>query len=155
MPMSFHPGCAVEARFGGGSKLYKGILQRDNGDGTWVVEYADGDREAGVKDELIRLDGTSRRWQQGLVRLRAKLHSLRVMLATLLAYLAAQTLMIFAIRDLGAQLLQLQLTFTAGAYMKIVQSWSSTQLTQYEEHFKVDFFFRRPYYYREWECLSE
>jgi hypothetical protein len=57
----FREGQKVEARFRGRSKWFKGKVLRANRDGTYDVEYEDGDRETDVNAELIRaLEGASR-----------------------------------------------------------------------------------------------
>ena len=48
-------GSKVEAKYKGGSKWYKGKVIRDRGYGEFDIEYEDGDREARVKEENIRL----------------------------------------------------------------------------------------------------
>jgi Ca2+-binding EF-hand superfamily protein len=50
-----HVGARVEARYKGGSKWFKGKITRDRKDGTYDVEYDDGDSEKNVKGESIRL----------------------------------------------------------------------------------------------------
>jgi hypothetical protein len=47
-------GVAIEARYGGDAKYYPGKIEKDNGDGTYAIVYADGDREPGVARGLIR-----------------------------------------------------------------------------------------------------
>ena len=50
----FRIGDQVEALFQGKSKYYKGVITRDNRDGTFDIDYDDGEREMGVAEELIR-----------------------------------------------------------------------------------------------------
>jgi hypothetical protein len=47
-------GAKVEARFGGGARWFKGRVARAHDNGTFDVEYEDGDRESHVSAELIR-----------------------------------------------------------------------------------------------------
>ncbi len=51
---SFREGDAVEARFGGRDKWFKGKITNVNRDGTYDIRYDDGDRESGVKADYIR-----------------------------------------------------------------------------------------------------
>merc|ERR1719240_1559116 len=44
----------VEARYRGKSRYYPGRISRDRGDGTFDIDYDDGEREQRVSDELIR-----------------------------------------------------------------------------------------------------
>jgi hypothetical protein len=48
-PGQFVKGQAIEARFGGKDKFYKGVIMNDNMDGTYEVRYEDGDNEPAVK----------------------------------------------------------------------------------------------------------
>ena len=50
-------GTAIEARYGGKTKWYKGKISRVNSNGTYDVLYSDGDKERGVKRHLIRKVG--------------------------------------------------------------------------------------------------
>ena len=52
-------GDKIEARFGGRSRWFKGKISRKNRDGSYDVLYNDGDRERGVKSDLIRRIGGS------------------------------------------------------------------------------------------------
>merc|ERR1712037_862042 len=52
-------GTAIEARYGGKAKWYKGKISRVNSNGTYDVLYSDGDKERGVKKHLIRKVGGS------------------------------------------------------------------------------------------------
>ena len=47
-------GMKVEARYRGASRYYPGKISRDNRDGTYDINYDDGDREMGVREELIK-----------------------------------------------------------------------------------------------------
>jgi hypothetical protein len=46
-------GSKVKARYRGMSKFYPGVVTRDSGDGTFDIDYDDGDKETRVKEELI------------------------------------------------------------------------------------------------------
>ena len=50
----FRAGERVECRHGGGAKSYPGRVAQVNADGTYAIEYEDGDKENGVVAELIR-----------------------------------------------------------------------------------------------------
>jgi hypothetical protein len=50
----FGEGQRVEARFGGKSRFYKGKVTKVNDDGTYVIQYDDGDKELKVKPSLIK-----------------------------------------------------------------------------------------------------
>eukprot|EP01038_Epipyxis_sp_PR26KG_P008402 gene8402-11360_t len=52
-------GAKVEGNYRGKGKWYKGRIKRDRGDGTYDIEYDDGEAEARVGEELIRLIGGS------------------------------------------------------------------------------------------------
>jgi len=54
---SIGAGDRVEARYGGKMKWYKGRVTRANRDGTFDIDYDDGDRERGVAASLVRRDG--------------------------------------------------------------------------------------------------
>ena len=47
-------GDRVEARYRGKSKWYKGKIMRVNVDGTYDIEYDDGDVERRVRKSLVR-----------------------------------------------------------------------------------------------------
>merc|ERR1719171_1093331 len=47
-------GDKVEARYRGKSRYYPGKISRDRGDGTYDIDYDDGERESRVSEELIR-----------------------------------------------------------------------------------------------------
>ena len=47
-------GAMVEARYRGRPRYYPGKIRRDHGDGTFDVDYDDGEREARVKAEYIK-----------------------------------------------------------------------------------------------------
>ncbi|KAK7247647.1 hypothetical protein SO694_00125033 [Aureococcus anophagefferens] len=51
---AFPEGGAIEARYRGKGKYYPGKIARDNGDGTYDIDYDDGEQEKGVTEELIR-----------------------------------------------------------------------------------------------------
>jgi hypothetical protein len=50
----FEVGMAVDAMLGGKDKWYSGKINEVNGDGTYYIEYADGDKEENVAEKLIR-----------------------------------------------------------------------------------------------------
>ena len=54
---SFAPGDRVEAQFGGRGKSYPATVKKDNGDGTFALEYDDGDKEDAAKAEHIKAMG--------------------------------------------------------------------------------------------------
>ena len=54
----FKVGTAIEARYGGKTKWYKGKISRVNSNGTYDILYSDGDKERGVKKHLIRRFGS-------------------------------------------------------------------------------------------------
>ena len=51
---AFVVGAEVEARYRGKSKFYPGKIAKDNGDGTFAVDYDDGEKEAKVAENLIK-----------------------------------------------------------------------------------------------------
>jgi hypothetical protein len=51
---TYKRGDVVEARFGGGAKWFGGVINKVNPDGTYAIEYEDGDREPKVPAALIR-----------------------------------------------------------------------------------------------------
>ena len=53
--MSFREGDKVEARYRGKARAYPGRIARVNRDGTYDVDYNDGDKERGVAADLIKL----------------------------------------------------------------------------------------------------
>ena len=50
----FSEGDKVEVRYRGRSRYYPGRIRRVHGDGTYDIDYDDGERERGVRAELIR-----------------------------------------------------------------------------------------------------
>ena len=48
-------GSKVEANYRGKGKFYPGRVKRDRGDGTFDVDYNDGDKEVRVPADMIRL----------------------------------------------------------------------------------------------------
>ena len=50
-------GAKVEARYRGRSKYYKGKISRDRGDGTFDIDYDDGEKETRVLEEYIKALG--------------------------------------------------------------------------------------------------
>ena len=53
-------GARVEAKFRGKSKWYKGKITKHNPDGTYNIEYDDGDTELRVKSDHVRAIRNSR-----------------------------------------------------------------------------------------------
>merc|ERR1719487_1841575 len=51
---SFAPGDRVEAQFNGKGKSYPATVKKDNGDGTYALDYDDGDKEDAAKAEHIK-----------------------------------------------------------------------------------------------------
>jgi hypothetical protein len=49
-----HEGAAVEARYKGRERYFPGLIRRVNHDGTYDIDYSDGERELGVLAEYIR-----------------------------------------------------------------------------------------------------
>lgn len=52
---AFRAGDTVEARFGGKSRWFAGVVDRTHSDGTYDIRYADGDEERFVDGSLVRL----------------------------------------------------------------------------------------------------
>ncbi|KAH8059996.1 cytidine deaminase [Aureococcus anophagefferens] len=64
-------GAKVEARYRGRSKYYKGKISRDRGDGTFDIDYDDGEKETRVLEEYIKgMDSDDDRRSGGRGRLR-------------------------------------------------------------------------------------
>jgi hypothetical protein len=59
----FEPGQDVECRYGGGGGWYAGQVRNVNGDGSFVVQYADGDREERVNGFRMRMRSQKQRWR--------------------------------------------------------------------------------------------
>lgn len=53
-PKRLEEGARVEARFRGRDRYFPGKIRRENRDGTFDVDYDDGERETGVREDLIR-----------------------------------------------------------------------------------------------------
>lgn len=53
--MTYKVGDKVEAQWKGGSVFFKGVINAVNADGTYAIDYNDGDKETTVKAELIKL----------------------------------------------------------------------------------------------------
>ena len=53
-------GMSVEARFRGGSKYYPGRISRARLNGTFDIDYADGEKETSVQREYVRAKGRDR-----------------------------------------------------------------------------------------------
>ncbi|KAH8091074.1 tudor domain-containing protein [Aureococcus anophagefferens] len=51
---AFPVGAKVEARYRGKSKFYAGVIAVDNGDGTYNIDYDDGEKETKVAEALIK-----------------------------------------------------------------------------------------------------
>jgi hypothetical protein len=51
---SLREGMKVEARYRGKAKYYPGVIKRENRDGTFDVDYDDGEKEMFLSSELIR-----------------------------------------------------------------------------------------------------
>ena len=51
----FREGDKVEVRYRGKSKYYPGLIARVHGDGTYDIAYDDGEKETGVRADLIKL----------------------------------------------------------------------------------------------------
>merc|ERR1711988_1555594 len=47
-------GTKIEARYRGKSRYYPGVVSRDHRDGTYDIEYDDGERETRVAEDLIK-----------------------------------------------------------------------------------------------------
>ncbi|KAJ0399206.1 hypothetical protein P43SY_001872 [Pythium insidiosum] len=58
-PRKFKEGDKVEAQYKGKSKFYPGVISRCRLNGTYDIDYDDGEKETGVAAELIRLRGGS------------------------------------------------------------------------------------------------
>merc|ERR1711988_549851 len=63
-------GDKVEARYRGKSRYYPGRISRDRGDGTYDIDYDDGEKEQRVDKELIKSLGGGGDDGGGGVRLR-------------------------------------------------------------------------------------
>jgi Ca2+-binding EF-hand superfamily protein len=55
--VSFREGDKVEAKFGGGDDYFPGVISRKNRDGSYAIDYNDGDNESRVAAKLIRKKG--------------------------------------------------------------------------------------------------
>ena len=53
--MTYKVGDKVEAQWKGGSAFFKGVIKTANTDGTYAIDYDDGDKETNVKADKIRL----------------------------------------------------------------------------------------------------
>src|SRR5690606_40647994 len=47
-------GTKVEARYRGRARYYPGVIARARADGTYDIDYDDGEKETGVRADLIR-----------------------------------------------------------------------------------------------------
>lgn len=53
----FHEGDKVQARWKGGIISYPGVIRKDHGDGTFAIDYDDGDKATNVpEDHLHKMD---------------------------------------------------------------------------------------------------
>jgi hypothetical protein len=52
-------GMTIAARFRAGDAFYPGIIRRANSDGTFDIDYHDGDKESGVSRGLLQALGKS------------------------------------------------------------------------------------------------
>src|SRR3546814_15414824 len=48
-------GTKVEARYRGRGRYYPGVIARTHADGTYDIDYDDGEKETGVRGELVRV----------------------------------------------------------------------------------------------------
>ena len=64
----FRQGEKVEARYGGRTRYHPGRIYRDLGDGSYVIDYDDGDREWPVSEDLIRYLGSPSYVSEDLIR---------------------------------------------------------------------------------------
>src|SRR3546814_15920711 len=48
-------GTKVEARYRGRGRYYPGVIARTRADGTYDIDYDDGEKETGVRGELVRV----------------------------------------------------------------------------------------------------
>ena len=53
-------GDKVKARFRGLEKYYKGVIRRAHSDGTYSIDYDDGEKESHVKERYIKKRSSSR-----------------------------------------------------------------------------------------------
>ena len=44
----------VEGNYRGKGRFYKGVIKRENRDGSFDIDYDDGEKEAGMDKSLIR-----------------------------------------------------------------------------------------------------
>ncbi|EQC37756.1 hypothetical protein SDRG_04783 [Saprolegnia diclina VS20] len=58
-PKKFKEGDKIEAQYKGKSKFYPGVISRARLNGTYDIDYDDGEKETGVAAELIRAKGGS------------------------------------------------------------------------------------------------
>jgi Histone methyltransferase Tudor domain 1 len=52
-------GAKIEARYKGKNKYYPGVISRKRLNGTFDIDYDDGEKEYGVSKELIRMLGVA------------------------------------------------------------------------------------------------
>ena len=77
--------------------------------------------------------------------LRDRLKSPRFFWSALIMMLIIQTFMGYLLRDVGTQLISLQLTVDAEAFQAILSAWTPAQWAQYQGHFLPDFFYPLAY----------
>ncbi|OQS06443.1 hypothetical protein THRCLA_20376 [Thraustotheca clavata] len=63
-PKKFKEGDKIEAQYKGKSKFYSGVITRARLNGTYDIDYDDGEKETGVAAELIKLKGASAKKKQ-------------------------------------------------------------------------------------------
>ena len=66
IPLKLQKGDKVEARYRGREKWFKGKISEDRGDGTFDVDYDDGEKETRVREDLIRSLETHRSPSHGV-----------------------------------------------------------------------------------------
>jgi hypothetical protein len=77
--------------------------------------------------------------------LRVRLNSPQFFWSALIIMLIIQTVMGYQLRDVGGQLVSLQLTCDPRAFQAVLTAWTSEQLAQYQSHFLPDFFYPLAY----------
>lgn len=77
--------------------------------------------------------------------LRIRLSSPQFFWSALIIMLIIQTVIGYQLRDVGGQLVSLQLTCDPRAFQAVLTAWTSEQLAQYQSHFLTDFFYPLAY----------
>ena len=77
--------------------------------------------------------------------LRDRLKSPRFFWSALIMMLTIQTYMGYLLRDVGTELISLQLTVDAEVFQGILSTWTPAQWAQYQSHFLPDFFYPLAY----------